>query len=72
MSNLAIVLTALAAVITAATPGFLSWMQSRKTHRLVNSRLTELLNLTRESAKAEGRLEGESAKAARRRGNKTK
>ena len=51
------IITAIAAVIVAATPGFLAWLQSRKTHLLVNSRLTELLELTRKAAKAEGKLE---------------
>jgi len=63
MTKLEIFLAALAGIITAATPGFLAWLQSRKTHLMVNSRLTELLELTRTSAKAEGRLEGQATKA---------
>lgn len=57
MTTVTLFLAAIAAVITAATPGFLAWMQARKTHLMVNSRLTELIELTRVSAKAEGRLE---------------
>lgn len=53
------VLAAIAAVITAGTPGFLAWLQARKTHTAVNSRLTELLELTRKSSKAEGVLEAQ-------------
>ncbi len=46
--------------VCAAVPGFfmafLAWRQTRKVHSLINSRLTELLRLTAESAHAEGRL----------------
>ncbi len=58
MSEVSIFLAAVAAVVTAGTPGFLAWLQARKTHIAVNSRLTELLELTRQSSKAEGILEG--------------
>jgi hypothetical protein len=34
----------------------------RKTHDLVNSRMTELLELTRSSSRAQGKLEGPDAK----------
>jgi hypothetical protein len=33
------------------------YLQVRKTHQLVNSRMTELLDLTRKSSLAEGKLE---------------
>lgn len=58
MSEFALIMASIAAVVTAGTPGFLAWLQARKTHVAVNSRLTELLELTRRSSKAEGVLEG--------------
>jgi hypothetical protein len=35
------------------------WVQLRQTHKLVNSRLTQLLALTERSSRAEGVLEGQ-------------
>lgn len=49
----AALLTAIAAVIGAL--GTLIW-QVRRTHELVNSRMTELLRITKKSALAEGAL----------------
>jgi hypothetical protein len=46
-------LTAIA-VLIASLLGV--WQQLRKTHELVNSRMTELVDLTRRAALAEGRL----------------
>jgi hypothetical protein len=57
--------------IVSATPPTLAALaalfQTRRTkaqltelHVLINSRLTELLNLTKESAHAEGKLEGQA------------
>lgn len=40
-------------------PGILAVIQSRKTHQLVNSRMSELLELTRKASRAEGVKEGE-------------
>lgn len=48
-------LTALIIAVTAA------WVQLRATHQLVNGRMQELLQLTRDSSKAEGKLEGPAA-----------
>ena len=42
------------AVLIASLLGV--WQQLRKTHELVNSRMTELVELTRRAALAEGRL----------------
>ena len=58
MGEFAMILAAIAAVVTAGTPGFLAWLQARKTHVAVNSRLTQLLKLTQKSSKAEGVKEG--------------
>lgn len=57
MTSIDTILVGVAAIVTAGTPGFLAWLQTRKIHTLVNSRLTELLQLTRDSSKAEGKLE---------------
>jgi len=37
-----------------SAPAWLAWRQSRKNHELVNSRMTELLTLTKSSSRAEG------------------
>lgn len=50
----------IAAIIGAAPPTAVAWLayrQAKFTHKAVNSRLTELLELTRTSSKAEGVLE---------------
>jgi len=49
-------LTALIVAVTAAL------VQLRQTHELVNSRMTELLEVTRGAARAEGKLDAESHK----------
>lgn len=54
-----LILLAIAAVITAATPGFLAWLQGRKIHTIVNSQRTAM----EASIKA---LEEESKKSAAR------
>jgi uncharacterized membrane protein YhaH (DUF805 family) len=41
------------------------WLEVRRVHQLVNSRMTELLELTRSTAKAAGVLEGESQPSQR-------
>lgn len=58
MSKLEIWLAGISAVIVAATPGFLAYMQSRKTHKEFNSKMDAMLVLTQKEAKAEGKLEG--------------
>jgi hypothetical protein len=47
----------------AGIPALLGWLSSRRTHRLVNSRMAELLELTRRSSKAEG-IAGEKQRVA--------
>jgi len=50
--------------MTAATPGFLAWMQTRRTHVAINSRMDELLTLTKKQSASEGREEGVAAEKA--------
>lgn len=65
MSKLEIWLAGISAVIVAATPGFLAWIQSRKTHKEFNSKMDKMLALTQKDAKAEGKLEGAAEEKAR-------
>lgn len=58
-------LIGIAAVITTAMPGFLAWIQSRKTHSEFNSKMDKMLALTQKDAKAEGKLEGAAEEKAR-------
>ncbi len=54
----------LVALIYTAPPSFLAWLawrQGKSSHKLVNSRMDELVALTRKSARAKGRLEGQAA-----------
>jgi len=70
------------ALIMSAPAGFLAWLawyqrkdikaiktQGIESHKLMNSRLSELLKITRKSALAKGRLEGRAEEKKR---NKTK
>jgi len=50
-AELAAVLTATAALVVAVTR---LWIAIREVHDLVNSRMTELLELTRKASRAEG------------------
>lgn len=59
------ILIGIAAVLTAGMPGFLAWRQGKSSHKLVNSRMDELVNLTRTSALAKGKLEGRAAEKKR-------
>jgi len=52
------ILLGIAAVLTAGMPGFLAWRQAKTSHNLMNSRLDQLVRLTRKDALAEGKLEG--------------
>jgi signal transduction histidine kinase len=52
-----IVWIALIAAVPGTLVGTASLVQSIRNHRLVNSRMTELLELTKTSSKAEGVLE---------------
>lgn len=54
-AGLAITLTAIGAL----------YVQIAKTHRLVNSRMSELLELTRTASRAEGQLAGPDADRSR-------
>lgn len=57
-ANLSAIILAAIAFLGLAVPGWLAWLQARKNHVMMNSRLTELLDATRKSAKAEGKVEG--------------
>lgn len=48
------VILALIAAVSAAITSTLALIKVNSTHKIVNSRMTELLELTRKSAKAEG------------------
>jgi len=57
------------ALIYTAPPSFLAWLawrQGRVSHRLMNSRMDELVKLTRKDALAEGNLEGRAAEKKKR------
>jgi hypothetical protein len=54
------VLGAVTALVIAVSGVFI---QVRQTHQLVNSRMTQLVNLTRDSSLAQGKLEGPTASA---------
>jgi len=54
--QLVAVLTAITALIAAVGAVY---VQVRQTHKLINSRMTELLELTKSSAHAEGVIEGQ-------------
>lgn len=45
---------AVATSLAASVAGLLAWLQSRQNHKVMNSRLDELVALTRKDAKAEG------------------
>jgi hypothetical protein len=72
MNNLTTVLLALIAIIPSTLAAVLAYLasqrsaealkQGKETHLLVNSRMTELLAITKTSAKAEGVLEEKSKK----------
>lgn len=56
------------ALIYTAPPSFLAWLawrQGKHSHKLVNSRMDELVELTRTSALAKGKLEGRAAEKKR-------
>lgn len=53
----------------AAVGALLSLRQSRKNHTLVNSRMTELLNVTRGEANLEGQEQGRVKEVGRKRDN---
>jgi hypothetical protein len=55
---------AVGAIIAALIAGF-ALVQTRATHQLINSRMTELLDLTKTAARAEGKAEGEQAQRDR-------
>lgn len=61
MTDWSPVVVAMAAVlmaVAAGIPGLLAWMQGRASHRLMNSRMSELVKLTRKAALARGKIEG--------------
>lgn len=63
-----VVLAIALAVIAAVPPSIVAMAAFNKasaTHELVNSRMTELLEITRKSSKAEGKLGEQNAQGAR-------
>lgn len=62
MTTLTQVLIALSALVAAAISVYNSF-KIQEVHMLVNSRLTELLEISRAASKAEGVLEGRGEKA---------
>lgn len=56
-------ITSITACITACVAAYFAYKgknMATKTHDIVNSRMTELLSLTRASSRAEGKLEGQA------------
>lgn len=69
-SNEILTIVAIVVAIIIGIPSWLTFFQARKTHIIVNSRLTELLELTAKSSRAEGRQEGKAeAEAGESQGN---
>ncbi len=72
MIEITTIILALIAIIPSSLAAILAYLasqrasealkQSQATHLLVNSRMTELLEITKSSSKAEGVLEGRSNK----------
>jgi hypothetical protein len=60
----AALITAIAALISALVSGVIVLLRLSGLHTLVNSRLTQLLELTQKAAHAEGRLEREREEAS--------
>jgi hypothetical protein len=52
------IIGALVAVIVAGMPAMVALLKINQLHVLINSRLTELIEITRQAAKAEGIIEG--------------
>lgn len=59
-------LTAGVAALPATIAAVAALVQATKTHKAVNSRMTELLELTRRASRAEGTLEEKDAEQIRK------
>ena len=59
-----LLLAGIAGVITAGTPGFLAWIEARKTKHLWNSRLDEFKLLITESEFTKGKTAGRAEERA--------
>lgn len=57
MQDVPINLTTIILAILVALPGILTFIQQRRNHKLMNSRLDELLTAEKAKSKAEGKAE---------------
>lgn len=59
------VIIAAIAAVSSAVASLFAYLKANSTHKLVNSRMTELLALAQKASRAEGVIEGTDAEKAR-------
>jgi hypothetical protein len=63
------IITALIAAVPPTIMAWVSWRESKKVHLAVNSRMTELLEITRSDSRAKGKVEERKESEARTKGS---
>lgn len=65
MQDVPINLTTIILAVLVALPGILTYLQQRRNHKLMNSRLDELVEAEKAKSRAEGKIEGAADEKAK-------
>lgn len=65
MPDVPINLTTIILAVLVALPGILTYLQQRRNHKLMNSRLDELVEAEKAKSRAEGKIEGAADEKAK-------